>query len=60
MSKFAWTWYLCISMVSLGVNMLTYAHTPAEVLQFTGGWLIASGVGIPAVGFIVAWKTGKM
>ena len=58
MSKFAWMWYICISMVGIGVNMLTHAHNPAEILQFTGGWLITSGIGIAAGEFIVIYRRG--
>jgi hypothetical protein len=53
MSRFAWTFYLCLSMVSIGINMIHYCHAPAEVLQFTGVYLVASGVGIPLAGWIV-------
>ncbi len=53
MSRFAWTWYICISMVNLGVNMLGHSHDIAEVMQFTGGYLVASGVAIPVIEFII-------
>jgi len=53
MSKIAWTWYLLVSMGCLGVNMLRYSHDGAEVLRFTGGYLVTSSVMIPLIGFII-------
>jgi len=37
--------------------VLTHTHNPAEILQFTGGWLITNG--IAAGGFIVIYLKGK-
>ena len=59
MTRFGWTWYITVSMGMLGINMLRYAHDPAEVLQFTGAYLIVSSVGIPVVGYVSTFFTGK-
>ena len=40
MSKFSWTIYIFMSMVTLGVNMIRHSHDAPELLQFTGGYLV--------------------
>jgi len=56
MSKFSWTAYACISMAVVGVNMLRLSHDVPGLLQFTGGYLVASAVGIPLLGLLLHFR----
>lgn len=50
MSKFGWSVFVTLSMISIGTNILIYRNHPAEILQFVGGWLLVGGVGIVLIG----------
>lgn len=43
MSRF-WTTVTGLSMIAIGVNIVTYLHDPVEILQFLGIWLATEGV----------------
>lgn len=63
MNRNAWEVVICLSLISIGVNMLTHSHDVTEIIQFFGGWAVTTGFSIIAAEcFIRAfaeWKKEK-
>ena len=41
--RFNRTVVAALSMIAVGVNILTHLNDPREILQFLAGWLVALG-----------------
>ena len=52
----SWLLFLAVSAISLGLNILVHLDDPREILQFSGGWLVTTGV---CVFGVVLWQTTR-
>ena len=54
MNKYTWEFVICLSLISIGVNLLTHSHDTTEIISFLGGWAVTTGFGIIAAECFIA------